>query len=113
MEWAGRSGLPEPAVTRPRLPDQVVELAVLGAQEERRDLVRGVDQSRPVGVAGVADRDVAAVQAGHLDAVAARVAAAALAPLLRRQLPGRYAVVCLVHGSLQGKPVPPAVVRPV
>src|SRR6266516_4396609 len=46
---------------------QVVEVAVLCAQHERLELAVGEDQRRPIGVAGVAHRHIAAGEPGHLD----------------------------------------------
>ena len=59
----------------------MVEVAVAGADDEGRDLVEGVDQRRPLGVARVAHGDTGPVgQFGQLDTVAARVASPALLP---------------------------------
>src|ERR1700751_4144089 len=63
------------------LPDQVVELTVLGPLDERRDLVGRADEHGAAGVAGVTDCHLAGRQPRQLDAVPARVAARALAPV--------------------------------
>src|SRR5205823_1355693 len=64
---------------------QVVELAILGPDQEGLDLGPGIDQGRSGRVPGVADRDRVAVQLSELDAAAARVAGLALAPPRRDQ----------------------------
>lgn len=84
------------------LGDHVVELAVLGALDERTDLGDRVDEGRALREARVADRDaVLTGKRGQLDAVAAVGAAAgALAPVeAGGQLIRWDTVVCLVHGQ--------------
>jgi hypothetical protein len=60
--------------------EQVVELSLLRAGQERGRLRGGVDESRTVGIAGVANRDASVAQSGHLDAVPFGVAVPALDP---------------------------------
>src|SRR5690348_11097766 len=80
------------------LPYEVVEVAVLGPGDERRDLPLGVDQYRAVGIPGVADGDARpAGQLGQLHAVAAGVATGALAPGESWQLGRGHAVADLMH----------------
>src|SRR5690606_5129332 len=71
---------------------EVIELAILGAFDERSDLSRGVDQRGTLRKARVADGDRAVGQTRHLDTVAERATPAALAPL-HVELSGRHAVV--------------------
>lgn len=78
----------------------VVELAVLGALDERAHLVDRVDESGAVGEARVAHGDPFAIrQLSQFDAVAAiRAASLRLAPgEARRQLVGRNSVTERVH----------------
>src|SRR5690348_10983822 len=56
------------------LPPEAVELPEPRPAQERLPLPRGECQRRAVRVLGVADRDAAFGQAGHLDAVAVAVA---------------------------------------
>jgi len=82
------------------LGDHVVELAVLGALDERLDLGDRVDESRTIGEARVAHGDLFATrQRGQLDAVAAVGAASRrLAPRESGgQFAGRNPVTSLVH----------------
>src|SRR5690606_22012469 len=71
--------------TRRPLGDEVVELPVLDAGEERADLAGRVDQCRTVRRLGVADRDLARVESGDLDAVTVATAVPALVPCKTRQ----------------------------
>src|SRR5690606_38956024 len=80
---------------------QVVEVPVLDALEERGDLLGGIDQRRSLRVPGVADGDTrAAGQRRHLDTVAAGVAPAALPPGQTREVAGGHAVTSIGHGLL-------------
>src|SRR4051812_32933931 len=65
---------------------EVVELAVLDAEQQGLDLGPGVHEGRPVGKTGVADGDGTALrQLGELDAVT-RGAVPALAPVHTRDV---------------------------
>src|SRR6266851_1085930 len=77
--------------------EHAVEVAVLGAADERRDLGARVDQRRTGGIPGIADRDDAVRQFGYLDAVTAGVAVVALPPDRLVQPDGPHAVACGVH----------------
>src|SRR6516162_10145464 len=75
--------------------EQVVELTVLDAPDERVDLSRGVDERRAVGVTRVAYGDFPVRQFGDLHAAAVRVAEGALAPADPVKLRCWYAVTNL------------------
>src|ERR1700749_2233988 len=77
--------------------DHVVELAVLGAGEERGDLRARVDKGGSSGEAGIAHRDLAVRQVSYLNARAVGVAVLALLPSDIGEFRGRYAVVWLSH----------------
>src|SRR3954449_7460392 len=80
--------------------NQIVEVAVAGALDERGDLGEGVDQRWALRVARVADRDAGPIgQLGELDAVAARIRPAALLPGQGGELSGRNPVMW-VHVDL-------------
>jgi hypothetical protein len=69
------------------LPAEAVEFPVPDAAEEGVPLVRREHQDRPSGVSAVANADLAAWQARHLDAVAVGVAQGALDPVRTRTRP--------------------------
>src|SRR5207248_1556706 len=78
--------------------DEVVEVPIAGAEDERLDLLGGVDQRRAFWIPRVPYRDAGTVrELSQLDAVSTRVAAPALAPPESGELSGRDAVVCLRH----------------
>ena len=77
--------------------DHVVELAVLGASQERGDLRARVDKGGSSGEAGIAHRDLAVRQVRYLNARAVGVAVLALLPSDIGEFRGRYAVVWLSH----------------
>jgi hypothetical protein len=70
--------------TRASAVGQIVELAVLGAEQERPELLCRVDQHIPARVPRVAHRDAPAAHGCELYTRAIRVAVPALAPLERR-----------------------------
>jgi hypothetical protein len=72
---------------------EVVEVAVFHALEERADLGLAEDQRGPLRIPGVPYRHFMAWQPGRLDTVALGAAAPALPPAGPFQLPGGHAVV--------------------
>src|SRR4029077_7040152 len=76
-----------------------VEFPVSHAPEKSVPLVRREPQDRPCGIPAVADADLAPGQAGHLDAVAGRVAQRALDPARSRRRPFVWTPECCAHVS--------------
>src|SRR3984957_4460585 len=77
--------------------DHVVELAVLGASQERGDLRARVDERGPGWEPGIPHRDLPVRQVRDLNACAVGVAVLALLPGDVRQFCGRYTIIDVAH----------------
>lgn len=79
---------------------QVVELAVLDAEQQRLYLRGRIDEGGPVGVTGVPHRHIPSGQPRELHTGSLGVAVPALLPDDSAKLCGRHAVVHVVHRTL-------------